>query len=101
MSSTTHVCLHCYNPSQKGALACTQLHCVGRQYLVSECDANGQRRNHPIIKDDGILAAFLTEPSFETWRKNSPISLEEESLSKKVDKVEEMSIPSDFDDKIA
>lgn len=53
------------------------------------------------MKEDGVLAAFLTEPSFETWRKNSPISLEEESASKKVDKVEEMSIPSDFDDKIA
>ncbi|KAG2011874.1 MVP1 domain-containing protein [Coprinopsis cinerea AmutBmut pab1-1] len=57
--------------------------------------------NHPIIKDDGVLNAFLTEPSFETWRKSSPISLEEESASKKVDKVEEMSIPSDFDEKIA
>jgi sorting nexin-8 len=53
------------------------------------------------MKEDGVLAAFLTEPSFETWRKNSPVSLEEESASKKVDKVEEMSIPSDFDDKIA
>ena len=62
---------------------------------------NDSCRNHPIIKDDGVLAAFLTEPSFETWRKNSPISLDEESASKKVDKVEEMSIPSDFDDKIA
>ncbi|TFK29642.1 MVP1 domain-containing protein [Coprinopsis marcescibilis] len=57
--------------------------------------------NHPIIKDDGILAAFLTEISFETWRKNSSISLDEESVSKKVDKVEEMSIPSDFDEKVA
>ncbi|KAF6761721.1 MVP1 domain-containing protein [Ephemerocybe angulata] len=57
--------------------------------------------NHPILKDDGVLAAFLTEQSFEAWRKASPVSLEEESVSKRVDKVEEMSIPSDFDQKIA
>ncbi|RXW21654.1 hypothetical protein EST38_g4198 [Candolleomyces aberdarensis] len=57
--------------------------------------------NHPVIKDDGILASFLTEPSFETWRKTASISLDEESASKKVDKVEEMAIPSDFEEKIA
>ncbi|KAI0644230.1 hypothetical protein C8Q79DRAFT_134931 [Trametes meyenii] len=57
--------------------------------------------NHPIIKDDGVLAAFLTEPSFEEWRKHTAISYEEESASKRVDRVEEMSIPSDLDDKLA
>ncbi|KAJ2918656.1 hypothetical protein MD484_g1790, partial [Candolleomyces efflorescens] len=57
--------------------------------------------NHPVIKDDGILAAFLTEHSFENWRKTASISLDEESASKKVDKVEEMSIPSDFEEKLA
>ncbi|KZT71962.1 hypothetical protein DAEQUDRAFT_763450 [Daedalea quercina L-15889] len=56
--------------------------------------------NHPIIKDDGLLAVFLTEPSFETWRKHTHISYEEESASKRVDRVEEMSVPSDLEDKL-
>ncbi|KZT18651.1 hypothetical protein NEOLEDRAFT_1103309 [Neolentinus lepideus HHB14362 ss-1] len=56
--------------------------------------------NHPVIKDDGLLTVFLTEPSFETWRKQASISLDEESASKRVDKAEEMAIPSDFDDKL-
>ena len=58
-------------------------------------------RNHPIVKDDGVLAMFLSEPSFESWRKHSPISLEEESASKRVDRIEEMTIPSDLEDKLA
>jgi len=57
--------------------------------------------NHPIIKDDGLLAVFLTELSFETWRKQTSVSLEEESTSKRVDRIEEMTIPSDLEDKIA
>ncbi|KAH9888980.1 hypothetical protein C8Q73DRAFT_654734 [Cubamyces lactineus] len=57
--------------------------------------------NHPVIKDDPVLAAFLTEPSFEEWRKHTAISYEEESASKRVDSIEEMSIPSDLDDKLA
>ncbi|KAF7308754.1 Sorting nexin [Mycena kentingensis (nom. inval.)] len=57
--------------------------------------------NHPIIKDDALLAAFLTESSFETWRKNTPISLDEESVSKRVDRNEEMTIPSDLEEKLA
>ncbi|KAK2462707.1 hypothetical protein APHAL10511_005225 [Amanita phalloides] len=57
--------------------------------------------NHPIIKDDGLLGVFLTEPSFEIWRKNNAVSVEEESSSKRVDKLEEMAIPSDLEDKIA
>ena len=56
--------------------------------------------NHPIIKDDGILVAFLTESSFEQWRKHTAIPLEEESTWKRIDRVEEMSIPSDLDDKL-
>ena len=56
--------------------------------------------NHPIIRDDEILAAFLTEGSFEQWRKHTPITLEEESAGKRVDRVEEMAIPSDLDDKL-
>lgn len=56
--------------------------------------------NHPVIKDDGLLAVFLTEPSFETWRKHASISVEEESASKRVDRVEEMAIPSDLEEKL-
>ncbi|KAH9840265.1 uncharacterized protein C8Q71DRAFT_484009 [Rhodofomes roseus] len=56
--------------------------------------------NHPIIKDDGVLAVFLTEPSFEAWRKHTSISYEEESASKRVDRVEEMGIPSDLNEKL-
>ena len=57
-------------------------------------------RNHPVIKDDGVLAVFLTEPSFEQWRKHSNVSLEEESASKRIDQVEEMTIPRDLDEKL-
>ncbi|KAG6854267.1 hypothetical protein C0991_008960 [Blastosporella zonata] len=57
--------------------------------------------NHPIIKDDGLLTVFLTEPSFETWRKHTSVSLDEESVSKRVDRIEEMTIPSDLEDKLA
>ena len=63
--------------------------------------SNPCHSNHPIIKEDGLLAVFLTEPSFESWRKHSSISYEEESASKRVDRVEEMSIPSDLEDKLA
>ena len=56
--------------------------------------------NHPILKEDGLLAVFLTEPSFEQWRKHSSVALEEEALTKRLDKVEEMSIPSDLEDKL-
>lgn len=54
-----------------------------------------------MIKDDPILNVFLTEPSLEDWRKRTSVSLEEESASKRVDRVEEMSIPSDLEDKLA
>jgi sorting nexin-8 len=57
-------------------------------------------RNHPVIKDDGFLAVFLTEPSLEQWRKHNAISLDEEAMSKRVDRVEEMSIPADLEDKL-
>jgi hypothetical protein len=48
-----------------------------------------------------MLAVFLTEKSLEAWRKHASISLEEEAYSKRVDRVEEMSIPSDLEDKLA
>ncbi|PPQ64781.1 hypothetical protein CVT24_007867 [Panaeolus cyanescens] len=56
--------------------------------------------NHPVIKEDGVLATFLSEPSFEAWRKQNAVSLEEESASKRVDRTEEMTIPSDLEEKI-
>lgn len=54
-----------------------------------------------MIKEDGVLAIFLTEPSFESWRKQSSISYDEESVGKRIDRVEEMTIPSDLEDKLA
>jgi len=56
--------------------------------------------NHPILKEDGVLAVFLTEPNLEAWRKHTSVSLEEEYVSKRLDPVEEMSIPSDLNDKL-
>ena len=53
-----------------------------------------------MIKEDALLGTFLAEPSFEQWRKHSSISLEEESASKRIDRVEEMTIPSDLEDKL-
>ena len=53
-----------------------------------------------MIKEDALLGTFLAEPSFEQWRRHSSISLEEESASKRIDRVEEMSIPSDLEDKL-
>jgi len=49
-----------------------------------------------------VLAAFLTEPNFEDWRKHSPaINTDEESSSaRRIDAVEEMTIPEDLDDKL-
>ena len=58
-------------------------------------------RNHPILKEDGLLSAFLTEPSFDLWRKQASYSLDEESAFKRVDRIEEMTIPSDLEDKMA
>lgn len=57
--------------------------------------------NHPVIKEDGLLATFLSEPSFENWRKHTAVSLEEESASKRVDRIEEITVPSDLEDKLA
>ncbi|KAG9089717.1 Sorting nexin mvp1 [Ceratobasidium sp. 370] len=57
--------------------------------------------NHPVLSQDGLLSVFLTEPHLETWRKQNTISLEEESHSKRVERVEEMSVPSDCEEKLA
>ncbi|KAI0705182.1 hypothetical protein BC835DRAFT_1314811 [Cytidiella melzeri] len=56
--------------------------------------------NHPVLKEDGLLAVFLSEPSFENWRKHNAILQEEESVSKRIDPVEEMAIPSDLEAKL-
>ncbi|KAG2128543.1 hypothetical protein DEU56DRAFT_861385 [Suillus clintonianus] len=57
--------------------------------------------NHPVIKEDGLLATFLSEPSFENWRKHTAVSLEEESANKRIDRIEEITVPSDLEDKLA
>jgi sorting nexin-8 len=57
--------------------------------------------NHPVIREDGLLAVFLTETNLEAWRKHASVSLEEESSTRFVNRVEEMSIPRDLEEKIA
>ena len=47
------------------------------------------------------MGVFLTEPSFEVWRKQNSVTLDEESASKRIDRVEEMAIPSDLEDKLS
>ncbi|WWD21073.1 hypothetical protein CI109_105554 [Kwoniella shandongensis] len=56
--------------------------------------------NHPVMKDDGALNVFLTEPSFESWRKRTKVSTDEESLSKKLNHAQEMAIPADLEEKL-
>jgi sorting nexin-8 len=43
----------------------------------------------------------LSERSFEDWRRRTSITTEEESTNKRIDRTEEMSIPSDLEDKLA
>lgn len=71
-----------------------------RNSLVLLCLTPTPRSNHPVIKDDGLLAVFLTEPSLEQWRKHNAIALDEEAMSKRVDRIEEMSIPADLEEKL-
>lgn len=56
--------------------------------------------NHPVMKDDGALNVFLTEPAFESWRKRTKVSTDEESASKSLTKAQEMAIPSDLEEKL-
>lgn len=56
--------------------------------------------NHPILREDGALNVFLTEPNFEAWRKRVKVSTEEESANKRLSKAEEMNIPSDLEEKL-
>ncbi|KAF8315365.1 hypothetical protein DL93DRAFT_2166737 [Clavulina sp. PMI_390] len=57
--------------------------------------------NHPVLRDDGLLNVFMTEPNLEAWRRHSSISLEEEASHKKVGSNEEMSIPRDLEDRFS
>ncbi|EUC55985.1 sorting nexin MVP1 [Rhizoctonia solani AG-3 Rhs1AP] len=56
--------------------------------------------NHPILSQDGLLSTFLTEPHLEVWRKQNSVSLEEESMSKRIERIEEMSVPGDCSEKL-
>lgn len=56
--------------------------------------------NHPVIRDDGALNVFMTEPSFEAWRKRVKVSTDEESMSKRLNLAQEMAIPADLEEKL-
>ncbi|KAK8843408.1 hypothetical protein IAR55_007065 [Kwoniella newhampshirensis] len=79
---------------------------IGPDAIFLETRRKGLRRfinfvvNHPVMKDDGALNVFLTEPSFESWRKRTKVSTDEESLSKKLNHAQEMSIPADLEEKL-
>ncbi len=85
---------------QKKPTAFPELPCVSAISPGSVTSVNTNTRNHPVIRDDGLLQVFLTEPNLEAWRKQSTISLEEESANKRASRVEEMSIPSDLLEKM-
>ncbi|CAE7158162.1 unnamed protein product [Rhizoctonia solani] len=55
----------------------------------------------PLLSQDGLLSTFLAEPHLEVWRKQNNVSLEEESMSKRVERLEEMSVPGDCSEKLA
>ena len=56
--------------------------------------------NHPVIRDDGAVNVFLTEPAFEAWRKRNKVSTEEESTTKRLNSAQELGVPSDLDEKL-
>ena len=56
--------------------------------------------NHPVTRDDGALNVFLSEGAFESWRKRTKVSTEEESASKRLNPAQEMAIPSDLEQKL-
>ncbi|KAF8704769.1 PhoX homologous domain, present in p47phox and p40phox, partial [Rhizoctonia solani] len=65
-----------------------------RYYIVTEAK----------IKRSSIFQTWsssIPEPHLEIWRKQNSISLEEESLSKRVERLEEMSVPGDCAEKLA
>ncbi|KAL8292474.1 hypothetical protein RQP46_001086 [Phenoliferia psychrophenolica] len=58
--------------------------------------------NHPIFRVDGLVHTFLTEQSdLSLWRKHTPFSLDEESVSRTLSPTDEMTIPSDLDSKLS
>jgi hypothetical protein len=69
-------------------------------FTCVSCSHHSNYRNHPVIKDDGVLSVFLTEPDLEGWKRRTTISYDEEALTKRVDRVDEMSIPRDLEDKL-
>nr|ODN88644.1 sorting nexin MVP1 [Cryptococcus depauperatus CBS 7841] len=56
--------------------------------------------NHPVLSTDACLNIFLIEPSFESWRKRTKVSTDEESVSKQLTTAEEMAIPQDLEEKL-
>ncbi|TXT06241.1 uncharacterized protein COLE_05572 [Cutaneotrichosporon oleaginosum] len=56
--------------------------------------------NHPVMRDDGALNVFMTEPNFEAWRKRVKVSTDEESASKRLNPAQEMAIPADLEEKL-
>jgi sorting nexin-8 len=70
-------------------------------FMCVSCSCHPYYRNHPVIKDDGVLSVFLTEPDLEGWKRRTTISYDEEALTKRVDRVDEMSIPRDLEEKLA
>ena len=54
--------------------------------------------NHPILKNDGLVLTFFETQNLEHFRKNTKISLEEESQI--LNRVKLMSIPLDLDERI-
>ena len=57
--------------------------------------------NHPTLKADHLVQVFLHETHLESWRKSTPISLEEEGKGKVLSEREEMEVPGDLEDKLA
>lgn len=56
--------------------------------------------NHPVMRDDGALGVFMSEPNFEQWRKHAKVSTDEEALSKRLTPAQEMAIPADLEEKL-
>ncbi|GAA5896874.1 hypothetical protein JCM5296_002578 [Sporobolomyces johnsonii] len=58
--------------------------------------------NHPVLKLDGLLATFLHEQSdLALWRKRTPITLAEESVTRTLTPTELSSLPLDVDAKLS
>ncbi|KAH8926216.1 hypothetical protein BT69DRAFT_1021489 [Atractiella rhizophila] len=59
--------------------------------------------NHPVLSKDALVVTFFNEKvELSAWKSNNnrSISLEEEGYSRHLTSEEEMSIPSDFDEKL-